>query len=82
LDAPALVRRGQQAAREGSRTIAHRFFLEALDIDPSQEEAWLWLAATSDDPRESRHCLEFVLSRNPSHERAQRGLAALDAQRA
>jgi hypothetical protein len=82
LDAAALVRCGQQAAREGNRSIARRLFLEALDVDPHYEDAWLWLAGTTEDPQESRHCLEFVLSRNPGNQRARHGLAALDAQHA
>jgi hypothetical protein len=79
-DVLELLQRGQQAARSGERLAAYRMFVQVVEIDPRNEEAWLWRAATTVDPRECRQCLEWVLQLNPSNQRARRGLESLEPQ--
>lgn len=75
VDAEELVRWGKRAAREGDLLVAHRLFARALEVDPDNEDAWLWRAGTTDQPREAVRCLEQVLRINPFNERAHRGLS-------
>jgi hypothetical protein len=80
LDVLEMLHWGQQAARNGERLVAYRIFVHVVEIDPRNEEAWLWRAATAADPHESRQCLERVLQLNPNNPRAHRGLEALEQQ--
>jgi len=73
-DAVALLGRGQAAARAGQRSAAYRLFIETLELEPSNEEAWLWRAGTSLHPVEAICCLEIVLALNPGNDRARQGL--------
>ena len=75
VDVGELIRWGKQAAREGDLLVAHRLFVRAVEIDPSSEDAWLWLAGTSEQPEEAVRSLEQVLRINPFNERAHRGLS-------
>lgn len=75
VDGGELIRWGKQAAREGDLLVAHRLFARAVEIDPNNEEAWLWRAGTSDQPLEAVRCLEQALRINPFNERAHRGLS-------
>jgi 3D (Asp-Asp-Asp) domain-containing protein len=68
---------GQQAARAGDVEVARRLLDWALELDPIDEEALLWRAATTPDTAQALACLERVLALDPRNERAQRGLADL-----
>jgi hypothetical protein len=63
-----------RAARQGDRVRATELFQAALEQDPGQEEALLWLAALAEHPGESVVYLERVLATNPHNARAQAGL--------
>ena len=63
-----------RAARQGNRIRATELFQAALEQDPGQEEALLWLAALAEHPGESIVYLERVLAANPHNARAQAGL--------
>ena len=73
-DVPELMRWGQQAARGGDRLVGHRLFVRALESEPDYVEAWLWRAATTDQPDETIRCLERALELDPGNSRARRGL--------
>jgi tetratricopeptide (TPR) repeat protein len=75
VDLEELLRWGQQAARAGDRLVAYRLFVRALEVDPTNEYAWLWRAGTCDRSEEAIRCLEQVLLINPNNERARRGLS-------
>jgi hypothetical protein len=70
-----LLRQGQKAARAGDRLVAYRLFVHVLELDPDNEEAWLWRAGTAEQPDEMVRCLTRVLEINPDNPRARRGLA-------
>ena len=72
--------RGIAAARAGDKGQAQAALEQAVDLDPQDEQAWLWLSAVQQDPRRALAALERVLAINPRNERARTGLATLQAQ--
>ena len=61
---------GVKAAQSGDRKSARNFLMSAVDIDPHNENAWLWLASISEYPEELLVFLNNVLDINPTNERA------------
>ncbi len=78
-DIPELLRQGIEAAREGRKAEAQRFFEQVTELDENNEKGWFWLASVVETDEERRICLSNVLHINPNNERAQRALAALDS---
>ncbi len=72
-----LVERGKAAVRAGDTASAQRFLAQAVRRDPSNEQAWLWLAGVVREPAARRECFERVLALNAGNVMAQKGLAAL-----
>jgi hypothetical protein len=77
-EARRLYQRGVAAARGGQKRVAAGFLTRAVQLDPSNEPAWLWLSGVLDDPRQMAFCLHAVLKLNPQNERAQHGLRVLE----
>ncbi|HXW00609.1 MAG TPA: hypothetical protein VEC93_19490, partial [Anaerolineae bacterium] len=65
------------AIKLGHKETGKRLLTQVLQASPQDETAWLWLAYAVDSDKQRRECLERVLSINPAHERARRGLATL-----
>ncbi|MDQ6788088.1 MAG: response regulator, partial [Acidobacteriota bacterium] len=61
---------GVKAAQEGNRAEAKTLLLQVTEIEPENENAWLWLASISEYPEELLVFLNHVLSINPANERA------------
>src|SRR5687767_7696514 len=61
---------GVKAAQSGDRDAARISLLRAANLDPKNENAWLWLASISEYPEELMAFLSNVLSVNPQNERA------------
>jgi hypothetical protein len=76
-----LLRRGIEAARAGEHRLARGLLRQALRQNPRSDEAWLWLAAATQDPRERRAYLKVALRINPGNARARRMLASSPAPR-
>jgi hypothetical protein len=72
-----LTQKGIQAFKSGDKAAAQNFFKQALQENPADETAWLWLAGTFDDNNTRILCLEKVLGINPNNIAAQKGLAQL-----
>ncbi len=68
------LRQGMRAARLGQRANAQAAFQSALDVDPSNETARLWLGYLSDDPQES---LTHITQALENHPQSPRSYAAL-----
>jgi murein DD-endopeptidase MepM/ murein hydrolase activator NlpD len=68
---------GQQAGRAGDRAVAEFLLQEAVGLDPTLVDAWVWLAAVSPEPNRAIACLEQALHLAPDDPRALRGLAVL-----
>jgi membrane protease YdiL (CAAX protease family) len=76
-----LLQEGIDAARSGHDQRARDLLLQVLEQDPSSVPAWLWLSGVVDRPREKELCLEQVISIDPGHTAARRGLVYVREQR-
>ena len=65
-----MLQRGIKAAQEGNRGEAKQMLLRVVEIESTNETAWMWLASISEYPEELLACLNNVLSVNPKNERA------------
>jgi TolB protein len=72
-----LLRAGIQAAKDKKRNEARELLQKVLELDDSNETAWMWLATVMETPKEQRICLENVLEINPNNERARQMLERL-----
>lgn len=70
----ALIEQGKQALYVGNKQAAWIYFQEALEIDPANEEAWLWAGGAAPTLEKTIECLQQVLRLNPQNERARSGL--------
>jgi peptide/nickel transport system permease protein len=68
---------GVAAVKAGDRGSARRFLCQALQADPGNEIAFLWLSAALGTPQARAFCLQRVLEINPANQVARRGLEAL-----
>src|SRR3954452_24725365 len=71
----SLFEQGIGAALAGRRDEARAVLTQVVQSDERNEEAWVWLAGTVDDPQDMRICLENALQLNPRNLKAQQGLA-------
>ena len=78
MDIQAEIAKGIQAAQNGDKVNARKYFYDVLDIDPRNETAWLWLSYVVDNVDDRQICLENVLTLNPNSAYAQEGLAQLN----
>ncbi len=76
-DVTALLHAAVMALRSGDHTAARTTLDQALKLDPTNEQAWLWMSGAVETPTEQRECLEVVLKLNPANQAAQRGLQIL-----
>ena len=76
--AASYVQQGIKALQSGDTVSARQLLKQALNLDPHNQEAWLWLSGAVSKPDERRYCLEAILKLNPQHSMAQRGLARLN----
>jgi hypothetical protein len=72
---PLLLAR--EAIQRGDEEAACSLLARAVDDDPENELAWLWLSAVIGDPVKEWECLQQVLRLNPRNEKALRHLARL-----
>ncbi|MEW5956079.1 MAG: thermonuclease family protein [Chloroflexota bacterium] len=63
--------------KAGDKVTGREYLADILQNDPSNEKAWLWLAAAVESDERRRYCLERVLEINPDNQAARRGLATL-----
>src|SRR3954447_13495763 len=73
-DVERLMRDGQSAAKRGDKVMARALLTQLLEMDPHNEQAWMWLSGAVDDKDEQRTCLENVLILNPGNAQARKGL--------
>lgn len=74
VETVSLLRDGIAAARAGDKARTRTLLRQVTELEPHNELAWLWLANTAEDPRESLACLRRVLEVNPGNEYAAAGL--------
>jgi hypothetical protein len=68
------IEEAQKALRAHDKALARRYAVQAAQLAPELEEAWLMLAALA-SPRASVAYLEKALQINPKSERAHKGMA-------
>ncbi|MFN0140225.1 MAG: response regulator [Pyrinomonadaceae bacterium] len=77
--AEALLKKGISAAQSGDRDGARKLLTQVVALEPSSEDAWMWLASISDYPEELQAFLKRVLEINPDNTRAAEWHAATNA---
>lgn len=75
-----LLREAIASAKAGNKSWARECLQRLLKIEPSNEEAWLWMSLVLETPAEKRFCLQKVLAVNPQNAQALAGLRYLDQQ--
>src|SRR4051812_19187000 len=72
-----LVAAGIAALKSGEVDGARALLVQALQADPANGTAWLWLSGAVAADAERRYCLERVLELESNHAAARRGLDRL-----
>lgn len=75
--AVTLTKQGIAKHAAGETAAAAALFVQAVQIDPSYEMAWLWLSSCLTAPGEKGYCLEQALLTNPQSVPARKGLTQL-----
>jgi len=66
--ARTLIQKGADAAKDGNKASAIHFLLQAVDYEPENEIAWMWLASLADLPEDKLAYLQRILNINPENE--------------
>lgn len=72
-----ILAEGIELARHGEMEKARTYLSKAVRLDPSSEQAWLWLGHCLTDREQRCYCYQRVLRLNPQHAEAQRSLLEL-----
>lgn len=65
-------------AKSGNKAGAVNLLAQVLRENPENEAAWLWLAASLDDPEKQRYCLRRALAIHPDNLRVRQALYNLE----
>jgi hypothetical protein len=74
-----LLQEGIAAFQAGDRARAHELLSEVVKVDPENEQAWYYLAASESNPAVRRQYLEQVLEINPGNAKAREVLERIKA---
>ncbi|MBI1256030.1 MAG: hypothetical protein GC204_01035 [Chloroflexi bacterium] len=74
-----LLQEGITAFQAGDRAKARELLLEVVKIDPENEQAWYYLAASESDPTLRKQYLKTVLEINPGNAKAREVLDRIEA---
>lgn len=72
--AAGLVPLAKAVAESGHKGKAYLLARRATELDPRNDDAWMWRGGLSGDPQELAICLKKALALNPENKRAQTGL--------
>ncbi len=75
----AMLQQGIAASKAGDKNLARQLLTQVVQIDPTSEQAWLWLSDTVTDNGFRQLCLEKVLAINPQNLGAQKAMQMLAA---
>lgn len=78
--AQRLLQQGIAAVRAGQKEMARQLLQDAIRLDPSNENAWLWLTSVANNDMERIYSLTKVLEINPQNQAALKGLQKLGVQ--
>ena len=76
-ESDSILQLGIEAARDGNREEARNLFRLLTRQDPSNSQAWLWLAGVAENRDERQAALERVVDLDPNNEMALKGLQQL-----
>jgi hypothetical protein len=71
------LQEGISALKAGDKVTARRLLGRAIQQDPKNHLAWLWLSGAVETEQERLTCLNKVLALDPENEIAKRGMASL-----
>lgn len=77
-----MVKEAIRALKANNKAEARTLLEKATELDPYNEQAWLWLSGVVETEDDQATCLQNVLFINPGNENAKQGLAMLEAKAA
>ncbi|HEX9438982.1 MAG TPA: hypothetical protein VF909_04830, partial [Roseiflexaceae bacterium] len=77
--AAALLEQAINALKAGDSARARDLLAQAIQQNPTDDRAWLWLSGAVTTDADRRRCLERALALNPRNQAARRGLALLSS---
>lgn len=77
MDANTLYRDGVNAVRQGDLTTARKLLTQSLKLNGNNENAWVWLARTFNEPEQQIKCLQRALNINPTDTKVQAAISNL-----
>ena len=72
-----LTQQGIEAMRRGDKVTAHQLLQQAVQQNPQDINAWLWLSGAVSADQERLHCLQQVIRIDPENAAAAKGIAQL-----
>jgi len=72
-----LLENGIAAAKNGDKTRARQYIQQALQENPKNIVAWLWMSTLVNEVEHKKICYERVLALDPKNEHALKGIAQL-----
>lgn len=73
-----LLRRGKEAVINNDYSAGRTLLTQVVQLDPQNEQGWLWLSGLLNNPDRMRFCLERVIQINPENVHAQAALNDLE----
>ncbi len=68
---------GIAAAKNGNKGRARQYIQQAVQENPKDITAWLWLSVLVDDVEQKKYCYQRVLALDPKNEHAHKGMKQL-----
>jgi twitching motility two-component system response regulator PilG len=78
--AKSYVQKGADAAKEGDKAMAVQHLLHAIDYDPDNEIAWMWLASLATSLEDKLAYLHRILNINPENQQVREMFLATNRQ--
>lgn len=72
-----LLENGIAAAKKGDKARARQYIQQAVQENPQNTAAWLWLSTLVDQAEQKKYCYQKVLALDPENEYALKGMAQL-----
>jgi len=79
IDSEHALEQAIQAIQYGDQTTGRRLLAQALQADPRNIQAWLWMSQVVDTDEQRRECLQRVLAIQPQNQAARARLAQIEA---
>ncbi len=70
-----LLNKGKLAATSGQKDLAREALQRVVEMEPNNEEAWLWLSGVASNLTAVKQALQHVLALNANNQQAKEGMA-------